>query len=84
MRFHYETQEKPIELEVVGDGSQTESYLYIDDCIDAVLLVVDKTRAEAKGHIEIYNLGSKDQVEVRKIAEIIINVMKLKDGKLRF
>jgi len=68
------------ELEILGDGSQTKSYLYISDCIDAIILAVKKTRKS----IEIFNVGSEDQINVKRIAEIIVDVMGLQNVKFKF
>jgi len=68
------------ELEILGDGTQTKSYLYITDCIEAMLLGLEK----AKNQIEIYNVGSEDQTNVKTIAQIIIEEMKLKNVKLTY
>ena len=38
--FIKKLQENPRELEVLGDGTQTKSYLHIDDCVDAFMIVV--------------------------------------------
>ena len=56
------------ELEILGDGNQNKSYLYIDDCISGIIHLVDKTDYD----FDIYNLGSDTQVTVREIVEIIL------------
>ncbi len=63
----------PNELEILGDGKQRKSYLYIDDCIDAMLFTMEK----AKQKVEIYNIGSEDWVEVKEIADIVSEEMGL-------
>jgi len=68
------------ELEILGDGSQTKSYLYIDDCIDAIMLITEKFN----GDVEVFNVGSEDQVNVRRIAEIVVEVLNLKNVKFKF
>lgn len=78
--FIQKLRKNPNELEILGDGTQTKSYLYISDCIEAMLLATEKS----KNHVEIYNVGSEDQVDVRTIAQIIIEEMRLKNVKLRF
>ncbi len=47
-------------IEVLGNGSQRKSYLYVQDCIDAMLTVID----DADGRINIFNLGSDEQCTV--------------------
>ena len=68
------------ELEILGDGTQRKSYLYIDDCISAILVAFDSMR---KG-VEVLNVGSEDQISVREIAEIVAEEMDSKDARFRF
>ncbi|HEX7191435.1 MAG TPA: NAD-dependent epimerase/dehydratase family protein [Thermoanaerobaculia bacterium] len=49
------------ELRVLGNGKQRKSYLYIEDCIDAILLAM--SRRSAKVHI--YNLGTDEYCHVK-------------------
>src|SRR5213075_2169006 len=48
------------ELRVLGNGKQRKSYLYIEDCLDAILLAISKP--VAKSHV--YNLGTDEYCEV--------------------
>ncbi len=50
----------PEELHILGDGHQRKSYLYILDCIDAILFAVDK----AQEKVNIFNLGTNEYCEV--------------------
>ncbi len=68
------------ELEVLGDGTQSKSYLYITDCIDAMILGLKKL----EGRVEIYNLGSEDLVDVKTIANVVIEEMGLRNVELKF
>ncbi len=54
-------------LEILGDGEQNKSYIYIDDCIDAMITAVERSDET----VNIFNIGSEDQIKVRRIAEII-------------
>jgi UDP-glucose 4-epimerase len=47
-------------LEVLGNGRQRKSYLYIQDCLDAIMQAI--TRADGK--VNIFNLGAEDYCEV--------------------
>ncbi len=67
------------ELEILGDGSQKKSYLYISDCIDAMLFGMEKSKSK----VEIFNIGSEDWVDVRKIADIVSQEMGI-SPKYRF
>ena len=50
----------PDELYVLGNGHQKKSYLYIHDCIDAMLVAIEK----AQDKINIFNLGNDEYIEV--------------------
>lgn len=69
----------PEQLEILGDGTQTKSYLYVSDCIDALLLGLEK----AQKPIEVFNVGSEDQVNVKTIAKIVAEEMKLENVKFK-
>ena len=56
----------PATLEVLGDGSQSKSYLHVSDCVERFL-----RSAESGEQVTIYNLGSEDRVTVLEIAEIV-------------
>jgi UDP-glucose 4-epimerase len=58
--FYRKLSEDPSTLHVLGDGHQKKSYLYVQDCIDAMLAAVD--RAHAK--VNIFNLGTDEYLEV--------------------
>jgi len=56
-------------LEILGDGNQNKSYLYIDDCVKALTAGLDHYASK----LEIFNVGADDQVDVNSIAQIIIH-----------
>lgn len=58
--FYKQLLQHPEELQVLGDGTQQKSYLYVQDCIDAILLVV----AKAQNKINIFNLGADEYCRV--------------------
>jgi len=78
--FIQKLKKNPTELEVLGDGTQMKSYLYISDCIRAMLLGLE----EQKNRVEIYNVGSEDQIDVKTIANIVIEEMGLDNVKITF
>jgi UDP-glucose 4-epimerase len=47
-------------LRVLGNGRQRKSYLYVQDCIDAMLLAIDRS----SGEVNIFNVGTDDHCEV--------------------
>ncbi|MEM2070641.1 MAG: NAD-dependent epimerase/dehydratase family protein, partial [Archaeoglobaceae archaeon] len=71
--FILKLKRNPAELEVLGNGEQSKSYVYIDDCIDAMFFGLKK----ANEKVNIFNIGSEDQIKVKKIAEIVAEEMGL-------
>lgn len=70
-------------LEILGDGMQTKSYLHITDCINAIIHATESFLRNAV-RVEIYNIGSEDQIAVKKIAEIIAEQMNVPRIELHF
>ena len=64
----------PEELEILGDGNQTKSYIYIDDCIDAMFAGFNDADTDTK-RVHIFNIGTSDMISVRRIAEIVCTEM---------
>jgi UDP-glucose 4-epimerase len=58
--FYRSLRDNPDELRVLGDGHQRKSYLYVQDCIDAILTAIEKARDK----VNIFNLGTDESCEV--------------------
>jgi UDP-glucose 4-epimerase len=58
--FYQQLVEHPSALRVLGNGKQRKSYLYVQDCIDAMLLAIESTTEK----LSIYNLGTNEYCEV--------------------
>jgi nucleoside-diphosphate-sugar epimerase len=56
------------EIEVWGDGEQTRSYCYIDDCVEGIL------RLMRSDHREPLNLGSDRMVTINELVDIVAGV----------
>jgi UDP-glucose 4-epimerase len=59
--FYQQLVEHPEHLHVLGNGRQRKSYLYVQDCIDAIFIALNG--ADAK--INIFNLGTDEYCEVK-------------------
>ena len=55
-------------IEVWGDGIQTRSFLYIDDCVDATIKL---TRSEFEGPV---NIGYEEMISINNLAKLIIEI----------
>jgi UDP-glucose 4-epimerase len=58
--FYKQLRRDPERLYVLGDGRQRKSYLYVQDCLEAML----KALAQAHGKVNIFNLGTDEYCEV--------------------
>lgn len=78
--FITKLRRNPKELKILGDGHQKKSYLYVEDCVDAIL----RSRVTNKERIDVLNIGADDQIEVALIAEIVAEEMNLRNVKFNF
>jgi UDP-glucose 4-epimerase len=72
--FYKQLRVDPTRLRALGNGKQRKSYLYIQDCIDAVLLAMDK----ASGRVNIFNLGVDTYCEVNDSIGWISEALKVR------
>ena len=59
-------------IEVWGDGKQTRTFLYIDDCIEGTLRLFESSYSEP------VNIGSDEQVSINQMIEIIEKISNIK------
>jgi UDP-glucose 4-epimerase len=72
--------ENPRELRILGDGTQSKPYVYVDDCLDGM----EFGYAHSKEDVNYYNLAVDDQTSVTEIAEWTIETMGLKSVELQY
>jgi UDP-glucose 4-epimerase len=63
----------PSRLRVLGDGRQEKSYLYVQDCLDAILLAAERHEQQPGAHI--YNLGTDETIVVDESVALITERM---------
>ena len=64
--FYRQLMDHPKTLRVLGNGYQRKSYLYVQDCLAAILRVMNlETAALARHRCEVYNLGADEFCTVR-------------------
>ena len=59
-------------IEVWGDGNQTRSFLYIDDCVDAILKLFHSNFKDP------INIGSEEKVSINQLIDIIENIANIR------
>ena len=57
-------------IKIFGDGLQRRDFNYVDDCVDALLLAGENEVSNGK----VYNLGSKEVICLKKLAEMMIDL----------
>ncbi len=71
-------RENPARLEIMGNGSQSKSYIHVSDAIGAMLFVYET----AGDRVNLFNVAADDYIDVASIAGIVIAEMGLKDVRL--
>jgi UDP-glucose 4-epimerase len=72
----------PTRLEILGDGTQSKSYVHVQDVINAVLLANERSTER----FDVFNVATPDWATVREIADTVIDCMGLffKKPRLEF
>jgi len=69
--FYKQLRTDPTKLHILGNGRQRKSYLYVQDCVTAMLTAVDK----ATDKVNIFNLGTDEYVEVNDSVAYICDAL---------
>jgi len=64
-------------LEILGNGTQIRSYLYITDAVEATLIAYEHLQRD----FEVYNIGNEDSLTVKGVTDIVVEVLGLNDVK---
>lgn len=78
--FINKLKKNPMELEILGDGTQCKPYLYVIDLVDAIYEFSQKDR---RG-VDIYNIGVQDATTVKEIADLVCERMGLTNVKYKY
>jgi UDP-glucose 4-epimerase len=70
----------PRQLRILGDGTQSKSYIYVEDVVNAVLCAHEKTRRA----FQVYNVATGDYITVTEIARIAVDVLELDAAATQF
>lgn len=71
--FIFKLKQNPAELEILGDGKQSKSYLLVDDCVAGMLFALE----HSNDTVNIFNLSTTDAIDVDQIASVITEEMGL-------
>ena len=68
-------KQNPAELRILGDGTQTKSYIYVDDVIDAMFLIFRNINLVQR--FDIFNVATDDYISVTDIANLACGILGL-------
>jgi len=78
--FIQKLRKNPNKLEVLGDGNQEKPYFLVEDCIDGMLFAF----RHSDNQYDVFNLGCDSITPVKRIAQIIIDEMELKNVRIEY
>jgi len=78
--FIHKLRQNPNELEILGDGKQSKSYMLVDDCIAGMFFALENSY----DNVNIFNLSTSDSIDVNKIASIVIEEIGLNNVKVSY
>jgi UDP-glucose 4-epimerase len=76
-------KEDPRQLRILGDGKQEKSYIYIQDCIDAIIHLT-KHFLKNDRIVDIFNIGTSDMITVQDIAQIVASATNQPEIEFKF
>lgn len=78
--FFWKLKKDPTSLEILGDGKQVKSYLFIDDCVEAH---VQSIKTSISGHMSL-NIASAEGITVNEVADAVAKSLDLPDVKYSY
>ncbi len=81
--FFYKLKDDPSHLEILGDGTQQKSYLFVSDCVEASLLLGSRLDSQKRAY-DYFNVGSEEWFTVTELAQILVEVMGLSDVQFEY
>jgi len=73
-------RQDPARLRILGDGSQSKSYIYVEDILNAVFLANECCMAR----FDVFNVATGDYITVREIADLAVQVCGLPPGNVQY
>ena len=81
--FIAKLRKNPCELEILGDGTQRRSFIYVSDAVSATLHLLG-LMLDGAFSCEAFNIGNEDWMSIREVADVVVDVMGLPDVRYIF
>lgn len=78
--FIRQLREHPGQLRILGDGTQSKSYIYVDDILEAIWTTDQRSQRQH----DYFNVATGDYITVKEIADLVVEVMGLKGVEYQF
>lgn len=78
--FVNKLKRNPRGLEIIGNGEQVKSFIEIGDCVDGIMFAYEN----AKESINICNIGTDEDIKIKKLATIVADELGLKNVKFHY
>ena len=75
-------RQDPSCLRILGDGTQSKSYIYVEDVLDAMLLALKQIETPLAKPFDVFNVATDDYITVTEIADIACDVAGLSPEKV--
>jgi len=70
----------PTELKILGDGTQSKSYIHVDDVVEAMCFIAGSN----SDGFDYFNVATEDYVTVREIADLVVRMLELQGVRYIF
>jgi len=77
-------KQDPTKLRILGDGTQSKSYIYVDDVIEAMFLIYKNAQIIGASKFDVFNVATDDYISVTDIANIACDVAGLNPDSVVF
>ncbi|MDH7568013.1 MAG: SDR family NAD(P)-dependent oxidoreductase [Armatimonadota bacterium] len=78
--FVLRLKKDPSQLLIYGDGNQTKTYLYVDDCIDGIITLVRRMPHS----VNLANITAAGATTVNRIAQLVVSALGLSGVQFRY
>ncbi len=73
-------RDDPARLRILGDGSQSKSYIHVEDILEAVFVAA----AQPAPKYDVFNVATADYITVREIADLAVQVSGLDPARVKY
>ena len=78
--FYHKLKADPTKLEIIGDGTQRKSFIYVGDWVEGIMVALQKGSEK----VNIFNLGLESYITVKNVADIVTDELGLQGIKYEY